>query len=926
VAVCDTLVVGAPSGTVTFLFTDVERSTRLWESSSAAMGTAMARHDGLVRAAVEAQGGYVFSTGGDGFGVAFARAGDAIAAAVGAQRALAGEAWPAGAAIGVRMGLHTGEAEERGGDYFGPAVNRAARVTALAHGEQVLASAATADVAADTLPPGVKLVDLGEHLLRDLSRRERVFQVGAPGLGSDFAPLRSVDVLPGNLPVQPTSFVGRSGEVGDLGAELGRAALVTVTGVGGVGKTRLAMQVAAELLPSFVDGAWLCELAAAGDSDTLAQVVASTLGVGQRAGRSLEQSIVEFLRPSRLLLVLDNCEHLLDASGRLAAAILAGCPSVRVLATSREALAVPGEQVWPLRSLELPDPAADLDAAGASGSGRLFCERAAAARPSFALSAANVAAVVEICRRLDGIPLAIELAAARVAALTPAEIAGRLDERFRLLTGGRRTAVERHQTLRAVVDWSYGLLSDTERVVFDRLAVFSGGFTLTAATAVATGDGIEDWDIVDAVGGLVAKSMVVAEPGAGEEHTRYQLLETLRQYGRERLDEDGDTDRWRRRHARHFAAFAAEVARGLRGRDELAWRERMLGDLDNLRSAVMWGLDTGAEEDQQTAVAIVAWLAYESYTLATGIGRWAEQALPSLSRSAPGYRSAVLGAAAVAAFYRGDLDASERCTRRAVEDGYPPDDPSPCLASIYLALILGYQGRKDDGGRRLDAAERAIIGRDDEDYLRSWLQSDRVSINLFADDPDQEIAQARLGMSLAQRTGNPTILAVASFALGFSLRHRHPDEALAALDRSVSLARHGASTIALATALSYAGQVTASLGDADGARARLKDALEESLRNDDWTILTLSLDAAVDIFSYRGEARAAAVLAGAVETTLAPLRFPDVASLGPALAMRTANLARVRQQLGDNCYEQARAEGVAMSRQEALAFTLEHLI
>jgi predicted ATPase/class 3 adenylate cyclase len=759
---------------VTFLFTDVEGSTRLWESAPSVMGAAMARHDALVRAALEAQRGHVFSTGGDGFGVAFARAGDAIAAAVSTQWALAGEAWPAPAAIGVRMGLHTGEAEERGGDYFGPAVNRAARLMALAHGGQVLASAATAELAADTLPPDVKLVDLGEHLLRDLFRRERVFQVEAPGLGSDFAPLRSIDGLPGNLPAQPTSFVGRAAEVRDLRAALGRAQLVTVTGVGGVGKTRLATQVAAELLPSFAEGAWLCELAAAGDADTSAQVVASTLGVAQRAGRSLERSIVEFLRPSRLLLVLDNCEHLLDASGRLAAAILTGCPGVRVLATSREALAIPGEQVWPLRSLDLPDLAGGLHAAGASGSGRLFCERAAGARPGFALSEANVVAVVEICRRLDGMPLAIELAAARVAALTPAEIAGLLDERFRLLTGGRRTAVERHQTLRAAVDWSYGLLSATERVVFDRLAMFSGGFTLAAATAVVTGEGIEGWDVVDALGGLVAKSMVVAEPGAGE-HTRYQLLETLRQYGRERLDEAGHTDFWRRRHARHFATFAAEVGRGLRSRDEVGWRERLLSDLDNLRSAVVWGLDSGVEEDQQTAVAIVAWLAFEAQTRGTGIGRWAEQALPALERAAPGYRAAVLGAASAAAYYRGDPQASERYAEAAVEEGYPPDDPWPCLASMYLIVILQFQGRKDDAVRHLDAAAQAILGRDDEEYLCSWVQSGRVTLNLFADDPDEAIAQADLGMSLAQRTGNPTRLALASYGLGWALRHRQPD-------------------------------------------------------------------------------------------------------------------------------------------------------
>jgi predicted ATPase/class 3 adenylate cyclase len=915
--------VGAPSGTVTFLFTDIEGSTRLWESAPDAMRSALVRHEVIVRSAIESHEGFVFATSGDGFAAAFGRPHDAIAAAEAAQAGLGTEVWPEGAVLRVRMALHTGVVEERDGNYFGPAVNRTARLMALAHGGQVVASVATADVVADTLPAEVKLVDLGEHLLRDLSRREHVFQVQAPGLGSDFPPLRSPDGLPGNLPQRPTSFVGRSDEVREVSEALGRSHLVTVTGVGGVGKTRLAVQVAAELLPGFADGAWLCELAAAVDADTLAQVVAATLGVAERASRSLERSIVEFLRPSRLLLVLDNCEHLLEASGRLAAEILADCPAVKVLATSREALAIPGEQTWPLRSLPLPEPGCGQEAAATSASVRLFCERAAAARPGFGLSEANADAVVEICRRLDGIPLAIELAAARVSAMTPAEIAGLLDQRFRLLTGGRRTAVERHQTLRAVVDWSYGLVSETERTVFDRLAVFSGGLTLAAARAVVTGDGIETWDVVDAVAGLVAKSMLVAEPGDGD-HTRYQLLETLRQYARDRLDEEGETDRWRRRHAEYFAAFAAEVGGGLRGVDEVAWRDRLMADLDNLRSAVVWGLDTSVENDQQRAIATVAWLAYESWTRATGIGRWAEQALPAVQRSTPGNRCAVLGAAAVAAWMRGDFDGAERYARAALEEGYPPDDPSPCLASLFLAVNLTYQERREDAARHLDAAEDAMAGRDDQGYVRSWLQSARVGAGLFADDEDEEIAQARLSMSLAERTGNPTNLALASFALGWALRHRHPDEAMAAFDRHVALARRAASTGVLALALSLGARVAASQGDAEGARTRLKEALAESIRDDDWTYLTFSLDAAVDIFCYLGEA-GVAVLAGAVETSFAPLRNPYVASRGPGLAVRTANLARARETLGDTRYERARAEGAAMSREDALAFALRHL-
>jgi predicted ATPase/class 3 adenylate cyclase len=917
--------VGAPLGTVTFLFTDVEGSTRLWETAPTAMATAIGRHDELVRSAVEAHGGYVFSTGGDGFAVAFARAGEGLAAAVEAQSALGVEAWPAEAVIRVRMGLHTGETEERNGDYFGPAVNRTARLMGLAHGGQVLTSAATADVAADTLPPEVKLVDLGEHLLRDLSRRERVFQVEAPALGLQFPPLRSADALPGRLPLQPTSFVGRTVEVADVCQALRRSRLVTLTGVGGVGKTRLAVQVAAELMPVFPDGAWLCELAGAGDGDTLAQVVASTLDVLQRAGRSLERSIVEFLGSARLLLVLDNCEHLLDPSGRLAAAILAECSQVHVLATSREALAVPGEQVWPLRSLEVPDLGAGLEAAAGAASVRLFTERAASARPGFALSEANAVAVAEVCRRLDGIPLAIELAAARSTAMTAAEIAGLLDERFRLLTGGRRTAVERHQTLRAAVDWSYSLLSPTEQAVFNRLAVFSGGFTMGAATALATGDGVETWDVVDAVGSLVAKSMVVAEPG-GEEHTRYQLLETLRQYAREGLDADGQTDWWRRRHAQHFADFASELAWGLRGRDEFVWRQRLMADLDNLRSAVIWGLDSGALDDEQTAVAIIARLAFEASNRGTGIGRWAEQAVPAAERSAPGYRSAVLGATAMAALTRGDLDAAERYARAAVRDGYPDDDPAPASAVSSLAVVLMYSGRKDDAAGCLDEAEKAIGGRDEQDFIRTVIQNLRVAVSLFSHDEDEEIAQARLAKKLAEGLSNPTNLAIASFGLGWALRHRDPDQAMAAFNESVALnSRGAAASTVYALSLSFGARIAASRGDGQGARVRLEQALEESRRDDDWNTLAGSLDAAVDTFYCLDDLQAAATLAGALDAAFAPLRWPYISSTGPGLAVRTANLERTRQTLGPALYEEAWAKGASMSWQDALAFALDRL-
>ena len=398
-----------------------------------------------------------------------------------------------------------------------------------------------------------------------------------------------------------TSFIGREQAVIDIADALRDVRLVTITGTGGVGKTRLALQTAAHAIDDYPDGAWLCELGVANDDEEAVQVVATALGVTPRPGMTLEASIVEFLRAKRLLLVLDNCEHLLNVSGRLAEGVIRGCPDVRILATSREGLAVDGEQMRPLRSLSLPDPSDAPDVVATSDAAALFVDRARAARPGFALDATNASAIAEICRRLDGIPLAIELAAARVVSMNPGEIVALVDERFRLLTGGSRSAVERHQTLRAAVDWSYSLLTETEQRVFARLSVFSGSFAAADATAVVTGDGIDTWDVIDVIGSLVAKSMLSTDEAA-DFSTRYRELETLRQYTRERLDDSDDPDVWRRRHAEQYAAFAEEAGAGLMSEDELTWRPRTMAELDNLRSAVTWSLDREDPDERELAV------------------------------------------------------------------------------------------------------------------------------------------------------------------------------------------------------------------------------------------------------------------------------------------------------------------------------------
>ena len=478
-----------PSGTVTFLFTDIEGSTRRWEADPEAMRAALVLHDEVLRSAIEAHGGWLFKHTGDGVCAAFGSARAAIDAAVEAQQTLG---------LPVRMGIATGEAERRGEDYFGPVLNRTARVMAAGHGGQILVAASTAAVVS-----GVDLVDLGEHRLRDLSGVEHLYQVRAEGLRVEFPPLRTLDAVPGNLPVQTTSFVGREMAVKELAEQVRAHRLVTLTGVGGVGKTRLAVQVAAELTGEFSDGVWLIELAPVGDPAAVPDAVAAALGVTPQAGLTVTDSIVQALSGRRLLLVLDNCEHVLGAAGDLVETILTRTATVTVMATSREGLRLPAEQLWPVPSLDI---AGGVNSAAVE----LFVERARAVKPDFAPGAAVEAeAVAEICRRVDGIALAIELAAARMVSMSAQDVRDRLGDRFRLLSGSRR-GLERHQTLRNTVQWSYDLLDDDERAVLGCCSVFAGGFDLAAATHLC-GDGSDEYTVLDRLDSLVRKSLVTAE-------------------------------------------------------------------------------------------------------------------------------------------------------------------------------------------------------------------------------------------------------------------------------------------------------------------------------------------------------------------------------------------------------------------------------
>jgi len=574
-----------PSGTVTLLFTDVEGSTRLWESEPEAMTTALRRHDQVLRSSIERARGYVFKTIGDAFCAAFETAQAAATAAVAAQRALCREAWPTSTPVRVRMGLHTGVCEERDGDYFGPVVNRTARLMAVGHGGQVLVSGVTADLLSDELPDGIWLRDLGLHRLKDLGRPEQVFQLEASSLQSSFPPIASLDnpELANNLPSVLSTFVGREREVAAVDELIAAERLVTLTGAGGSGKTRLALQAAADLIEGVVDGVWFIELAPLTQGGQIPRTMAAVLGLPDEL--SSMDAVTEALSGQRSLIVLDNCEHLIDAAAKFCDAVIRHCPRVRFLATSREPLGIDGERVYRVPSLSLPPREAETaDEIMACDAVRLFATRARGHDATFQLDDSIAPLVASICHRLDGIPLALELAAARLSSMSLQHVNQRLDQRFRLLTGGSRNAMPRQQTLQATVDWSFGLLTAPEQGTLIRLSVFVAGFELEAAEAVcADGDPLA---VMDLLGSLVGKSLVVADRLA--DSVRYRLLDTIRQYSAEELlraGGDAEVLRVRDRHAGYYLAFAEAAQPALKGSGQGSWLRLLDLEWGNLRAA-----------------------------------------------------------------------------------------------------------------------------------------------------------------------------------------------------------------------------------------------------------------------------------------------------------------------------------------------------
>lgn len=601
----------APTGTVTFLFTDIEGSSRLWERFPVDMGPALARHDALMRASIEGAGGHIFKTVGDAFCAAFASPATALDAANSAQRALFAENWGATGPLRVRMGMHTGPAEFRDNDYFGGTLNRVARICAAGHGGQMLVSESLVAML-EGQGDGMEFKFLGDFRLRNLNRVEKLFQVNCRDLPQVFPPLRSQQDLPHNLPIPATSFVGREQEMEQVKELVGRHRFLTLLGTGGTGKTRLASEVGRELLESYPDGVWLVELAALDEDASVADAIASALGVREEPGHTLRESLLSFVCKREMLLILDNCEHIVDAVAAETTSMLAGCPKMHVLATSRQALRIPGEVTLPVLPLPLFDvwgrsqdrpPVAEEIAKFDAVS--LFIERAKAVQPSFQLNDTNALDIARICWRLDGIPLAIELAAARLRVLSPGQIAERLNDRFKLLKGGGQTVLPHQQTLRALIDWSYDLLDQKERTLFHRLGVFVGGRSLEAVEAVCSGGDVEADDILDLLQQLTDKSLIFVE-SQDDGPPRFTLIESVWHYAREKLAESGELDALRDRHLDYCLDLVEQAGSHLVGPAPAKWVQRLAAETLNLRYALEYATDRSG--GGETALRLVAGL------------------------------------------------------------------------------------------------------------------------------------------------------------------------------------------------------------------------------------------------------------------------------------------------------------------------------
>jgi len=926
-----------PSGTVTFLFTDIEGSTRLWQEQPEAMATAHARHDEILREAIESNHGYVFQIVGDSFSAAFHNAMDGVKAALKAQQNLVSiraekSAQPYSTSdleIKVRMGIHTGAAKLKNDSkevhYDGyTTLALTQRIMSAGHGGQVLISNATQQLIRDDLPDGLTLHDMGERRLKDLIRPERLYQLVIPNLPADFPPLKTLDIYSHNLPIQLTSFIGRNHEIREITKLITEHRVLTLTGSGGTGKTRLSLQVAADLLNHFDHGVWFAELAPLTNPELIPQTILSVIGVSEQANKTPLEILKKYLHEKKVLIILDNCEHLIEASAKVVDTLLVAAPGLKVLASSREALGVKGELSYLVPSLSLPDPnhLPAIEQLSQYEAVQLFVDRALLVAPHFVVDKDNAPFIAKICHRLDGIPLAIELAAARIKMMSVKQISARLDDRFRLLTGGARTALPRQRTLRALIDWSYDILTDNERLLLQRLSVFAGGCTLEAAEEVCIGVGrnsISPHDILDLLTQLVNKSLVMVMEHSQTGETRYRMLETIRQYAREKLDEKGQEALMYNRHLDYFVAFVEETDETLRGAEQESGLGLLDRELDNLRAALTWSAKSNNVETM-LRLASALWRYWRVRSYFSEGRHWLEDGLSRDEPASSSVRAKALMAAGSLANYQADYARARLLLEESLALHRELNDKLRIAICINL-ISHGKMMTGDLTGAQASLEESFAIFRDLDDtrgmgYSLYFLGSMHLaSGNMAAAAPVLEESLTRL-----KEAGDTWWVGNTLIQLGWGInRQGDPAKALRLFDEALEISAQFGDTRGTARALMYIAEAKFSQGEYETARAKYIEGLRLFNEIGDKWWATVCIEGLAHIAAHQNNARHVARLLGATEHMHERLGAPIPAVYRESLEW---SADRARAQLGAQEFSEAWNEGHALTYDQAIQLAM----
>lgn len=890
----------------TFLFTDVEGSTKLWESDPDLMGPAMASHDAILRDAIEKNRGTMVKMTGDGGHAVFADPRDALCAALQIQLTLNGNVPTDSIRLSVRCGLHRGKAQARDNDYFGSAVNRAARVMSTAHGGQILLSESVFERVLDRLPEQVALVDLGQVRLRDLSSPEHVYQASHPRLRRQFPALRSLELHPNNLEQQSSSFIGREQELKEIGRLLRSARLVTLVGMGGLGKTRLALQCGADLLDGLPDGVWFVDLAPLTDPSLVPSEVAKALGLREEPGRSLDQTLVAHLKSRKLLLILDGCERLTAESAALANAMIRGTRDIRVLVTSREPLHAPGEHLYSVMPLPVPRRDDRIEDLSRSTAVQLFVERAQSNRPNFALTERDAPAIADLVIALEGIPLALELAAARVRALSVADINARLKDRYKLLTQGSSLLHARQQTLRALVDWSYDLLTEKEKTLLARLSVFAGGFSLAAAEAICVDASVSEGEILDLVASLIDRSLLLVDER--ESTARYRMLETIRDYAREKLEGRGEWLPVATRHCACYFALVKEARSGMLGPEQSSWVQRLEADLDNVRAAM--ALSLAGQVDSLLAAKMA--VALQGFWLSRGRaaeGRSyirAALAVPSVQASDQAQGHALYVGAALADSQGDHVEARallERCLELRRRVGTATDIAATLSTLANAKLHLG----DAEGARRDEREAFQIFCQLGDRYGQSICLLHLAESAAYLGEDLEAKSHVEQSLSIARTIKNQEIEGECERELGaLALAHDDLRMSYARLESSLAVCRRAANRHGEAMAVWWLGKVDAAAGKLESARARLAEALRVFQEFGMFSEAVGCVEDHAMLARALGRTRDAICLLAAAASGMDRLVVVDSAR---DRKRRDAVIETMREEIGDAAFDAAWAEG-----------------